>query len=205
MEPGDKATFTDGLGNACVCELIDNHPKRCVFNILAKENLPHVRDYHLHLAVAPTKNISRFEWFLEKATEIGIDEITPIICDHSERVKVNIERLERVLIAAMKQSQQVWLPQLNEPVDFSDFVHDASAKHLNYIAWVSKAHQTLLKSHYQPGKDATILIGPEGDFSKNEIDLALSNDFIPISLGENRLRTETAAIVACHTVVLLNQ
>lgn len=205
MVPGDEAVFTDGVGNAYHVELIDNHPKQCSFRVKKKVTQHKPADYHLHLAVAPTKNISRFEWFLEKATEIGIDEITPVFCDHSERLKLNVERLNRVLIAALKQSQQVWLPILNEPRKFKDIISTAKPDAYNYIAWVSKDHDTLLKSHYRPGKDATILIGPEGDFSSDEIEMALASNFIPISLGDNRLRTETAALVACHTIVLLNQ
>ncbi len=205
MTPGDHARFTNGQGYLYHCELLDNHPKHCRFRILEEENVYKSRQYHLHLAVAPTKNISRFEWFLEKATEIGINEITPLICDHSERITIKTERLQKILQAAIKQSQQVWLPRLNEPVKFNQFVVEYKKEMLKYIAWVSDAHDTLLKDHYQKDRDVTILIGPEGDFSKSEIDLALSKNFSPISLGKNRLRTETAALVACHSIVLLNQ
>lgn len=205
MAPGDLAACSDGTGNLFTCELTDNHPKHCCFRILKKESFPKPRNYHLHLAVAPTKNISRFEWFLEKATEIGIDEITPLICDHSERLNIKSERLKKITIAALKQSQQVWLPLVNEAVSFQDIIGMRDTSHLNYIAWVSPDHQKLLKDDYQKGRDTLVLIGPEGDFSTSEINLALNNGFKPISLGDNRLRTETAALVACHTVIMLNQ
>lgn len=205
MIPGDDACFTDGRGNLYQCELLDNHPKHCCFRIIKKEYRPKSGNYHLHLAVAPTKNISRFEWFLEKATEIGIDEITPLICDHSERLKMKIERFLKIARAAIKQSQQLWLPQINEPVRFSQFINQQGKESLNYIAWVSDDHDTLLRDHYRKGHNATILIGPEGDFSASEIKSALNTGFKPISLGKNRLRTETAALVACHTIVFLNQ
>lgn len=205
MTPGDHARFTDGRGNLYHCELLDHHPKQCRFRILEKEYIPKSRHYHLHLAVAPTKNISRFEWFLEKATEIGIDEITPLICDHSERIKIKADRLQKITQAAIKQSQQVWLPGLNEPVTFNQFVVDIKKERMNYIAWVSDIHDKLLQDHYKKDCDVTIMIGPEGDFSPAEIKKALQEGFKPISLGKNRLRTETAALVACHTIVLLNQ
>ena len=205
MMPGGEACFTDGQGNLFHCELLDNHPKHCRFRIFKHDYFPKTREYHLHLAVAPTKNISRFEWFVEKATEIGIDEITPLICDHSERIAIKTERLHKITQAAIKQSQQAWLPRLNEPVRFSQFVNQQGKDALNYIAWVSDDHDTLLRDHYRKGRDATILIGPEGDFSPAEINNALEKGFKPISLGKNRLRTETAALVACTTIICLNQ
>lgn len=205
MVPGDPACFTDGTGNLYYCELTDNHQKHCRFRLLKKEHKSKPGKFHLHLAVAPTKNISRFEWFLEKSTEIGVDEITPLICDHSERVRLKTERLLKIMHAAIKQSQQVWLPRLNEPVKFANFIEKQDKDTMNYIAWVSDAHDTLLKDHYKKNHNATILIGPEGDFSKPEINIALEYGFKPISLGKNRLRTETAALVACHSIVYLNQ
>ena len=205
MVPGDQAFFTDGVGNLYYCELLDNHPKHCSFRVTKKESIATGKNYHLHVAVAPTKNISRFEWFLEKATEIGIDEITPIICDHSERAKLKTERLDKIMISALKQSQQVWLPVINEAVRFKNFIENPHESHLNYIAWVSPEHNKLLKDKYEKGGDTLIMIGPEGDFSPTEIKSALDLGFQPISLGQNRLRTETAALVACFTVVNLNQ
>lgn len=198
-----EVIFTDGKGNLFNCVLIDNHPKRCTFEVKAKTSVPR-RKYNLHLAVAPTKNISRFEWFLEKATEMGIDEITPIKSEHSERVIIKPDRLRKILVAALKQSQQAWLPKFNELKSFSSLLDEVTTDD-KYIAYVSQEHNTLLKSAYQQGHDALILIGPEGDFSVDEINKAIQKEYKPISLGENRLRTETAALVACHTVVLINQ
>lgn len=205
MVPGDEARFIDGRGNLYSCSLIDSHPKKCSFRVIRKEYFPGQDNYHLHMAVAPTKNISRFEWFLEKAIEIGIHEITPLICDHSERTRLKTDRLEKIAVSAIKQSQQVWLPTINEPSGFREFIGAVPENASKYIAWVSDDHDTLLRDHYRKGKDVTILIGPEGDFSTEEIHRAINSGYQPISLGKNRLRTETAALVACHTIVLLNQ
>jgi 16S rRNA (uracil1498-N3)-methyltransferase len=161
------------------------------------------RPFRLHLAVAPTKNIARFEWFLEKATEIGVDEITPLICEHSERIQIRIDRLQKIILSAAKQSIKTYLPVLNEPMKFDDFIrldHTAS----RFVAYVEEQQPLHLKVAYQSG-DCTVLIGPEGDFSKREMDIAFQNGFIPVSLGPSRLRTETAAIVACHIINIANE
>ncbi|MBE9491864.1 MAG: RNA methyltransferase, partial [Bacteroidetes bacterium] len=157
-----------------------------------------------HLAIAPTKNINRFEWFLEKATEIGIDEISPIICDHSERKTLKTDRLNKILITAIKQSIKVYLPKLNSPLTFNEFIQKPCSS-FKFIACIDEEHQLNLKKAYQKGKDVVIIIGPEGDFSREEIKLAKELKYLPISLGKSRLRTETAAIVACHTIQLLNE
>ncbi len=200
---GNKVVFTDGKGNLYSCVLIDNHPKRCMFEVRNKEIIPK-RKHHLHIAIAPTKNISRLEWFLEKATELGIDEITPIRCAHSERTAIKPERLRKILVSALKQSQQAWIPNLNDLTSFSDLIIK-DHKVQKCIAYVSSDYMPLLKEYYIKGNDVLILIGPEGDFSEGEIKSALQYGFKPISLGKNRLRTETAALIACHTIVLLNQ
>jgi len=206
MKVGDTTSFIDGMGNLFTCVLLDANAKKCRFAVVEKEFIPNTKKYNLHLVVAPTKNISRFEWFIEKATEIGISEITPVQCEHSERIRIKRERLEKIIISAMKQSQQVWMPRLNELVDLSVFLkNDIDQQNQKFIAFVSKDHQNLLRDKYLKGRDATILIGPEGDFSNSEIETAIGQNYEPISLGENRLRTETAALVACHTIVLLNQ
>jgi 16S rRNA (uracil1498-N3)-methyltransferase len=162
------------------------------------------KDFNLHIAVAPTKNISRFEWFIEKATEIGVDEITPLECDHSERFKLKPDRFEKIMIASIKQSKQTWLPKFNSTTGFSTIIKSPH-KGQKFIAFVDEKHDRTLKSAYLPGSDVLILIGPEGDFSTTEIKSAISAGFIPISLGKNRLRTETAALVAVHTINLINQ
>jgi len=206
MNVGDVTAFIDGKGNLYTCVLQDANPKKCSFAIVEKKFIPKTIGYNLHMVVAPTKNISRFEWFIEKATEIGVEEITPIQCEHSERIRIKKDRLEKIIVAAMKQSQQVWMPKLNDLVDLSTILNNEKYQHYQkFIAYVSKDHKNLLKDSYAISNDAIILIGPEGDFSNLEIKNALEHGFEPISLGENRLRTETAALVACHTIVLLNQ
>jgi len=158
----------------------------------------------LHLAVAPTKMNDRYEWFLEKATEIGIHEITPIICDRSERKAVNKERFDKILLTAMKQSNVLYLPKLNGAVSFKEFIKHKN-EGLQLIAHCEETDKKSLKSVLKKNEDVTLLIGPEGDFSIKEIALALENNYVPVSLGNTRLRTETAAVVACHSVVFVNE
>jgi len=202
IKKGENVRFTNGIGWQFQCTMLDDHPKRCLFHVHDKRFFQQDGP-HIHIAVAPTKNIARFEWFIEKAVEIGIGEITPMLCDHSERNKLNAERLEKIAISAMKQSSRKWLPKINEVISFDDFLsHNHPAK--KAVAYVSEHHTQLLQNHYQKGEDALILIGPEGDFSNSEIEKALKKDFFPVSLGESRLRTETAALVACQTIVFIN-
>jgi 16S rRNA (uracil1498-N3)-methyltransferase len=203
VKSGETIYFTDGKGGLYQCVMIDDHPKRCKFQVIDK-SFALKKDRHIHIAAAPTKNIARFEWFIEKAVEIGIDEVTPLICEHSERTKINGDRLLKIAIAAMKQSGRKWLPKINEAVSFNTFTgKDYQTK--KAIAYVSENHNDLLKNYFIQGEDALILIGPEGDFSKQEIEQAIKNGYHPISLGENRLRTETAALVACQTIIFINQ
>jgi 16S rRNA (uracil1498-N3)-methyltransferase len=204
LKTGDKITLTNGLGMFFEGEIIDDNPRKCLVKIDDAVRTEPRKGFHLHIAVAPTKNISRFEWFIEKATEIGIDEITPLECDHSERIRIKPERFEKILISALKQSQQSWLPKFNPLTDFQTLITSAKAAQ-KFIAFVDEQHDQTLKSAYLPGSDAIILIGPEGDFSPAEIRSAITAGFIPISLGKNRLRTETAALVAVHTINLINQ
>ena len=164
-----------------------------IFHKKAKSNL--------HIAIAPTKSNDRIEWFLEKATEIGITHITLILCNHSERRNIKSERFEKILIGALKQSNQFHLPKLNSLTYFSDFVSSYSADN-KFIAHCREGNKSNLSSYNSLSKDVLILIGPEGDFSREEVELAMENDFLPIALGSQRLRTETAGIVACHTVVI---
>ena len=146
----------------------------------------------------------RYEWFLEKATEIGIDSITPIICDHSERKIIKHQRFEKILQSAMKQSLQCYLPQLNQAISFKEFINQDLKGQL-FIAKCNKKDRKSLKNELLSKQDVTILIGPEGDFSVKEIEMAIQNKFIPVTLGETRLRTETAAIIACHSAVNTNE
>ncbi len=204
LRSGDTIHITDGIGNLYETIITEANTKRCTGEIVTILKEYHKRTFHIHICIAPTKNITRFEWFLEKATEIGIDEITPLICQHSERVQIRVPRLEKVLIAAMKQSLKDYLPKLHEPVRFDTFIQ-LPFEGRKFIA--SCEHDVIiqLSTIYQKGTNALILIGPEGDFSKEEIVSAKKSGFIPISLGKSRLRTETAGIVACHTINLLNE
>ncbi len=199
----DTLYITNGKGWLFTAEITIPNINKCTVTVISKE-LQQQRNYKLHLAVAPTKINDRYEWFLEKATEIGIDNITPIICDHSERKHIKTERFERILQSAMKQSLNCYLPKLNEAISFKEFINQDFKVDL-FIAHCEKTDRKSLKSQLQPKKDITILIGPEGDFSVKEIEIALQNNFIPVTLGETRLRTETAAIVACHSVAFTNE
>jgi 16S rRNA (uracil1498-N3)-methyltransferase len=200
---GDIIYTTNGLGYTFKLSLSLVSPKQCQANVLTVESAPNL-PYNLHLAVAPTKNNDRFEWFLEKATEIGISQITPLICQRSERKQIKLERYEKIIVSAIKQSLQSHLPILNPLTSFSDFiVKMAKEPGLHCIAHCEQGNKQPLKNVVLNERDITIVIGPEGDFSFDEIKRAIDNNFIEVSLGEQRLRTETAAIVACHTVHLL--
>ena len=199
---GDQIHITNGNGWLFKAELTLADIKHCLVKIISKTLQPK-RKYGLHLAVAPTKMNDRYEWFIEKATEIGIDEITPIICDNSERKVIKLERFEKIIQSAMKQSLQCYLPKLNAPVAFKAFINKEFTSQ-KFIAHCEDTYKKALKSQINSTKDITILIGPEGDFSVKEIEMALEANYIPVNLGKNRLRTETAAIVACHTVALIH-
>lgn len=199
---GDKIQLIDGKGNFFEAKIVDAHPKRCEVEITKKIIEFNKRNHYLHLAVAPTKNIDRFEWFLEKATEIGVDEITPVLCDHSERKVIKNERLEKVIISAMKQSLKAYLPKLNRLTSLKSIL-ESDFDGQKFIAHCYEQDKRELKKELDSSQSNLILIGPEGDFSEEEVKLALQKQFIPVSLGESRLRTETAAVVACHTVNLL--
>ena len=203
MKPGDTISLTDGSGNLYTAELINDDARSCTVRIIGVQAEYGKRNYNIHVAIAPTKNINRFEWFLEKSTEIGIDEITPMICQRSERKVVKPERLNKVITSAMKQSVKAYHPVLSEATTFKDLI---SRKHAGekYIAYIEEGTHPSLKSLYTPGKDAIILIGPEGDFSPEEVLMATDMGFKTVSLGTSRLRTETAGVVGCHTLALVN-
>lgn len=200
---GDILQVTNGLGYLFNTEIALASDSKCIVTIVSftKQDEP---KFQLHLAVAPTKMNERYEWFLEKATEIGIQEITPIICDHSERKIIKTERFQKIIESAMKQSLNYYLPRLNEPILLKDFLKNEISG-MKFIAHCEESEKKTLKSLIVPNQNTTILIGPEGDFSVKEIEIALNNKYIPISLGETRLRTETAAIVACHSIVFANE
>lgn len=199
---GDVLHITNGKGYIFESEILLADQKRCKAQIVSTKKR-HAKAHWLHIVVAPTKNNDRFEWFLEKATEIGVSEITPIYCDRSERKIIKKERLEKVIQSAMKQSLRTYLPKLNDAISFKDFM-EQEKNGLLFIAHCEEEEKVDLKRRVAPDKDITILIGPEGDFSQNEISSAYEKGFLPVSLGEYRLRTETAAIVACTTVNMIN-
>lgn len=200
---GDKIQITNGLGYLFYSEITFANEKKCEVKITSQDYFEPA-PYYLHLAVAPTKMNDRYEWFLEKATEIGIQEITPIICDHSERTVFKAERFEKILQSAMKQSNQFYKPIINEPVPYAYFINLKHEENI-FIAHCEETDKKSLKTELKPKEKVTILIGPEGDFSAKEIKLALEKNFIPVSLGNTRLRTETAAVVAAHSVAFVNE
>ena len=204
LKVGDELVVVVGVGGYHIAKITLPHPKRCAFELIESQFEFGKRDYKLHIAIAPTKNMDRLEWFVEKATEIGIDEITPIICRFSERKMVKAERLEKIIVSAAKQSVKAYFPKLNPQCTFDELIknHQATQK---FIAHCYDSEKIQLKTEIIPTKDVLVLIGPEGDFSKEEVDKAIKNGYIPVSLGESRLRTETAGVVACHTVSLMNQ
>ena len=199
----DKIYITNGIGFLFESEIILASEKKCEVKI-TKETFQEPDKFYTHIAVAPTKMNDRLEWFLEKATEIGIHEITPIICDHSERKVYKIDRAEKIIQAAMKQSLHYYIPKINEPISFSQFVKSNSDGQ-KFIAHCEETDKKSFKNEVKKEEKITILIGPEGDFSTKEINLAIKNHFIPVTLGNTRLRTETAALVACHTIALINE
>jgi 16S rRNA (uracil1498-N3)-methyltransferase len=204
LNVGDKIQVVNGKGGFFLAEITQPHPKKCKLSILEFQKEFGKRQFKLHIAVAPTKNIDRFEWFLEKATEIGIDEITPVLCEHSERKTIKPDRLEKILVSAMKQSLKAYLPKLNPMVSFNEFLIKNEGEQ-KYIAHCNEGEKEHLQNEVEKEKSVTILIGPEGDFSPEEVEQAKKNGFCEISLGSSRLRTETAAIVACHIVNLVNE
>ena len=202
LEMGDKVVAIDGSGNQYDCEVLNAHQKKSVLSILEKTSRQ--EDFKVSIAAAPTKNLNRWEWFLEKVTEIGINSIHPIKSYHSERRVLKHDRQERILISAMKQSYKATLPQLSELTPFKKLI-EQDFEQAKYIAHCyDDIPRESLKQVYSKGQKALILIGPEGDFSKEEVELAIAKGFQSVSLSESRLRTETAALVACHTIHLMN-
>ncbi len=204
LKNGDNVNLIDGTGGFYLAEIIDDHPKRCVLKIIQTEKEYGKRDYHLSIAVAPTKNIERYEWFLEKSTEIGVDEFIPFISQQSERKVIKQERLNKIINAAVKQSIQAYRPKLSNMLKFKDLIN-LKFEGKKFIAHCFNIDKPYLKNQIQKGDKVLILIGPEGDFTKNEIEQAKAKGFKEISLGNSRLRTETAGIVAVHTVCLINE
>jgi 16S rRNA (uracil1498-N3)-methyltransferase len=209
---GDCLTVTDGLGTLYQARISNPHPKHCELEILSSEKQTPHHNGCIHIAVAPTKNIDRLEWALEKCTEIGADAFTPLLCRFSERKNLRQDRLDKVILSAAKQSLTAYLPQLDTLTDCSDFIRSCSADYKFIAHCYKESERVLLRDAINAIRsnsdieNATfcVLIGPEGDFSPEEVQLALQNGFQPVLLGNARLRTETAGVVACHTIVCLN-
>jgi 16S rRNA (uracil1498-N3)-methyltransferase len=199
---GSPIVATDGKGFFYKALISSAGRKQCTLNVTERWEQPLTWPFYLHLAVAPTKNLDRMEWLCEKATEIGVNAITFLNCRYSERRELKTARIEKILVSAMKQSQQATLPTLAGMTDFHSFI-SRPFEGQKFIAHCGTGERLLLKTAYLPGSHALILIGPEGDFSTEEVCRALGEGFAPVSLGDSRLRTETAALAACHTLHVL--
>jgi 16S rRNA (uracil1498-N3)-methyltransferase len=207
MRPGEALRLTDGKGALLDGVILDDHKKKCRVSIKAGTTEP-PRTNQVTIAISPVKNTARFEWFLEKATEIGVNTIIPLLCERTERQSIRTDRLRNILVSAMLQSQQAWLPTLTEPTPFTQLLSQtptgsAYIAHLleapratDSLASLTRKQPSTISGPQAAGPCATILIGPEGDFSPKEVETALAAKLIPVSLGHNRLRTETAGIVA---------
>jgi len=204
LNAGDEVQLIDGRGGLYIAQIKDAHPKRTILQVISVQQKYQERNHYLHIAIAPTKNIERLEWFLEKATEIGIDEISLIICQRSERKEAKTDRLNKIITSAIKQSLKAYHPILNEPETLSKLL-SRNFVGQKFIAHCDEGDKVTLKESIELKGKYLILIGPEGDFTPKEIDEALNNDFKPITLGESRLRTETAALEACFEINFLNR
>lgn len=208
MGVGDEVWVTSGNGVMCRARIADPDDKACSVEIVERIEDYGRRPFHLHLLVAPTKNTARIEWLVEKAVEIGVDRITPVICDHSERGTQKTDRLDRIALSAMKQSLKALRPQIDAPVRLIDAIHSmdsiTSIHSIKYICYCSGDERRTLHESYTPGTDVVVLIGPEGDFSPREIEAALAAGFLPVTLGDSRLRTETAALYAVTALNFMN-
>jgi 16S rRNA (uracil1498-N3)-methyltransferase len=204
LSQGDEIMLTDGRGYFYKAEITAAEGKRCRVAITETIFQEPPRACRLHMAVAPTKNMDRNEWLAEKATEIGLDELTFLNCRFSERREIKTGRVEKIVVAAMKQSLNARLPKLNGMTDFDAFVR-RDFRGGKFIAHCYEGEKPLLKDLIRKDEDALVLIGPEGDFSPEEVEKALANGFVPVSLSKSRLRTETAALVACCTLNQANQ
>lgn len=204
LREGEEVVLVDGRGGLYTGKITEASVKGCNVEITDKREAYGKRPFSLHIGIAPTKNIDRIEWMLEKCTEIGTEEFTLLETTHSERREVKRERLEKVIVSAMKQSLKAYKPCLNEMCDLKSFFASCREEG-RFIAHCNPGPKQRLEEVYRPGTDAVILIGPEGDFSEEEVAAAVGNGFVPVTLGESRLRTETAGIVACHSINFINR
>lgn len=203
-KPGDRIVVVDGKGTKIEAEITDANPKKCGFRILSEHETAR-KGFIIQIALAPTKSIDRTEWFVEKAVEIGVDSINFYFGKHSERRKINLDRVVKKAIGAMKQSGQAFLPQINTYDSLRELLKDDSTSAQRFIAFVDFENQDHLMDLAEKGSSIIVLIGPEGDFSKDELQLALDSGYSKVSLGNNRLRTETAGLAACHILNLVNR
>ncbi len=202
MQQGDHLQITNGKGAFFEAEIIEPHPKKCRVRVIKEYKPAKTRNYFLHLAIAPTKNMSRFEWFVEKATEIGVDIITPLICDNAERKVIKTQRLEKITISAMKQSGTSYLTKIRPAVSLQNFLAEKPTPSEYFMAHCFQGNKTFIKNALSNTHNYTILIGPEGDFSKEEVEKCKALGITEISLGNKRLRTETAGVFACAAISL---
>lgn len=205
MKKGEQVKLIDGKGNLYEGIITDPDPAECSIKIMNVINDFEKRNYNLHIAISPLKNPERFEWFVGKSVEIGIDEITPLICRNTEKPGIKLERISNLIISAMKQSLKARMSVINAPCSFSDFIKKEQQGILMISHCYSSMRRKGLGEVYKKRENAIILIGPEGDFSNDEIEAALGEGYIPVHLGPSRLRTETAGIAACHSVYFINQ
>ncbi len=204
LASGSPVKVVDGLGNLYHGIITRTDPAECEITITDVFRNYEPRGYRLHIAISPLKNAERFEWFVEKCVEIGIDELTPLICRNTEKPGIRADRINNIIISAMKQSVKAMRPALNNPANFGDFV-SAGQPGIKMIPTCSNDKERLdISKVYTWGRDALILIGPEGDFIPEELEMAVENGYKPVTLGSSRLRTETAGIVACHSVYFMN-
>ena len=201
---GDNVVVVDGVGNFYEAHIVSAHPKHCAVEI-DKVTAENHWNYFVELAVAPTKNLDRMEWFIEKATEMGIDRFVPLKCRFSERKELKTERIKKIAISAMKQSLKATLPQIEEMIDIKTYLREDFDGQKFIAHCIKDAPRKLLSKEIKPGAKVRVLIGPEGDFSEEEIQMALANGYVPVSLGEQRLRTETAALASVHSIHVINE
>lgn len=204
MRPGDSLVFTNGKGSMFEGIITDDDSSAMTVTITGERKEAGKRNYRLHMAISPLKNEDRLEWFIEKAVEIGIDEVTPLLCNRTEKKRIRKERLESIMLSAMKQSVKAYLPQLNEPVTFSEIVNREYSCRKLIATCDPGVQREKISDAFAPAEDILILTGPEGDFTPEEIRKAINEGYVPVHMGPARLRTETAGIAACCSVYLAN-
>lgn len=206
MQNGDSVEVVDGRGGLYQCIIATAHSKHTQLEIVRRIDLPEVWPMHITIAVAPTKHLDRMEWLVEKLVEIGVNKIVPVKCDRSERKEIKIERLQKIAISAMKQSLKAVLPEISEMTPLRQLIKSLPANTQKFVGYCDDTVQRrLLAREYAPAQNVIMLIGPEGDFSPDEIKMLIDAGFMPVTLGDNRLRTETAALVACDTFHIITQ